>query len=137
MDVQRAEVLRGPQGTLFGRNTTGGAINIISNPPTGEFEGSLKAELGNYDQRRLQGVVNFPLNGAELALRLVGGYDEHDGSGRFVRLTNRPAGAVRSNYLAHATLRWAPEAVPLTLQIDGYYSPYRASGQPPKNPTPK
>src|SRR3546814_10651915 len=89
MDVQRAEVLRGPQGTLFGRNTTGGAINIISNPPTGEFEGSLKAELGNYDQRRLQGVVNFPLNGDELALRLVGGYDEHDGYGRFVRLNNR------------------------------------------------
>src|SRR3546814_18477146 len=58
LDVQRAEVLRGPQGTLFGRNTTGGAINILSNPPTGDFEGSLKAELGNYDQRRLQGVVH-------------------------------------------------------------------------------
>src|SRR3546814_13440844 len=84
-----------PDTTLFRY-----AINIISNPPTGEFEGSLKAELGNYDQRRLQGVVNFPLNGDELALRLVGGYDEHDGYGRFVRLNNRPAGDVRSNYLA-------------------------------------
>src|SRR3546814_1047947 len=82
----------------------------------------------NDDQRRLQGVVNFPLNGDELALRLVGGYDEHDGYGRFVRLNNRPAGDVRSNYLARATLRWAPEAVPLTLTIAGDYSRYRDSG---------
>src|SRR3546814_4988521 len=55
-------------------------------------------------------------------------YDEHDGYGRFVRLNNRPAGDVRSNYLARATLRWAPEAVPLTLTIAGDYSRYRDSG---------
>jgi outer membrane receptor protein involved in Fe transport len=60
-DVERVEVLRGPQGTLYGRNATGGVVNVITNKPTDSFEGSLTAEFGNYNSRRFQGFVNVPL----------------------------------------------------------------------------
>jgi iron complex outermembrane recepter protein len=57
-DVSRIEVLRGPQGTLYGRNATGGVVNIVSNEPTGEFDGSVKLDLGNYSKRRAEVVLN-------------------------------------------------------------------------------
>ena len=70
-DVQRLEVLRGPQGTLFGRNTTGGAINIVTNDPTDQLSGTFKAEFGNYSTLGAQANINVPL--AEgLAVRLSG-----------------------------------------------------------------
>ncbi|MDR2857399.1 MAG: TonB-dependent receptor [Novosphingobium sp.] len=62
MDLQNVQVLKGPQGTLFGRNTTGGAILLVPNKPTDRLEGSVEGTVGNYDQWRLQGVVNVPLN---------------------------------------------------------------------------
>jgi iron complex outermembrane receptor protein len=57
-DISRVEVLKGPQGTLFGRNTTGGALNIISNKPTDEFEASAKLSLGNFGAQRFEGMVS-------------------------------------------------------------------------------
>src|SRR5210317_334172 len=60
-DVERIEVLRGPQGTLYGRNTAGGAINIISKKPHEEFEGEVNVELGNEGYGVLQGMLNVPL----------------------------------------------------------------------------
>jgi iron complex outermembrane receptor protein len=59
-DLQRVEVLRGPQGTLFGRNTIGGAVNILTADPTGDFSGSVRVEAGNYNQAG----ASFVLNGA-------------------------------------------------------------------------
>jgi len=82
IDVQRAEVLRGPQGTLFGRNTTGGAVNIITNQPTDVFEGSIKARVGDYGLREGTVIVNFPLVEDQLAIRMVGQYSEHSGYNR-------------------------------------------------------
>lgn len=57
-DIERVEVLRGPQGTLFGRNTTGGAVNFVTRRPTEDFNLSLRAGIGNYDQRVVRGVFN-------------------------------------------------------------------------------
>jgi iron complex outermembrane receptor protein len=57
-DVQRAEVLRGPQGTLFGRNATGGLIQFISNQPTAGTSGSMEASLGDYNLRRVEAAIN-------------------------------------------------------------------------------
>ena len=78
-DVERVEVLRGPQGTLYGRNATSGVINVISaKPKLGEFEGSLKAEVGNYDAKRLVGMLNVPL-GDTLAIRIAGAGTQRTG----------------------------------------------------------
>jgi iron complex outermembrane receptor protein len=61
-DLERVEVLRGPQGTLFGRNATGGAIQFISKRPTQEFEGYLSGTYGRFDQRIIEGAVSGPLS---------------------------------------------------------------------------
>jgi iron complex outermembrane receptor protein len=61
MDLQNVQVLKGPQGTLFGRNTTGGAVLLVPNKPTGRLEGWAEGQLGNYDMKRAQAVLNVPL----------------------------------------------------------------------------
>lgn len=60
-DLDRVEVLRGPQGTLYGRNSTGGAVNFISRRPTKEFEGEIKAGYASNDRSNLQGFLSGPL----------------------------------------------------------------------------
>ena len=68
-DVERVEVLRGPQGTLFGRNSTVGTVNIISNKPNfEEFSGSAQVEVGRWKQRSFKGVLNIPVT-SNFALR--------------------------------------------------------------------
>ncbi|MET0239918.1 MAG: TonB-dependent receptor [Sphingobium sp.] len=61
-DLQNVQVLKGPQGTLFGRNTTGGAVLLVPQKPTGQLEGYVEGSIGNYDMRRVQAVVNVPVN---------------------------------------------------------------------------
>jgi len=78
MDVEKIEVSRGPQGTLFGRGATAGAIRYITAKPTDEFEGKVQATLGSENRRDLKGVVNIPLSD-EVALRLVGATLNQDG----------------------------------------------------------
>jgi len=68
-DLERVEVLKGPQGTLYGRNSAGGAINVISQEPTQEFGGFLESDLGNYNLRRFTAALNLPISDT-LALRL-------------------------------------------------------------------
>ncbi|MBB3222648.1 TonB-dependent receptor [Pseudoduganella umbonata] len=68
LDVERVEVLRGPQGTLYGRNATAGAVNVITNKPAEQFDASANLEVGNYNLRRAEAMVNVPVN-QTLALR--------------------------------------------------------------------
>ena len=74
MDVARVEVLKGPQGTLYGRNSTGGAVNYIANRPTDEFEASIRAEYGSFETLDLTGVVSGAVSDklrGRLAIRTV------------------------------------------------------------------
>lgn len=77
-DVQRIEVLRGPQGTLYGRNATGGVINIVTNKPGRDFDASFTGELGNFGGYKATGFVNTPL-GDLFALRVAGDISKRDG----------------------------------------------------------
>jgi iron complex outermembrane receptor protein len=61
-DLQNVQVLKGPQGTLQGRNTTGGAVLFVPQKPTSKFEGYVEGSYGNYDMKRIQGMVNVPLS---------------------------------------------------------------------------
>jgi iron complex outermembrane receptor protein len=77
-DVNRVEVLRGPQGTLYGRNTTAGVVNLITNKPTiGKFEAGANAGYGNYNALNIDGYVNAPISDAA-AFRLAASYDSRD-----------------------------------------------------------
>lgn len=83
-DPERIEVLRGPQGTLYGRNTIGGAVNVVTQKPSDEFEARLSLTVANYGQRDIKGMLNLPLLSdsspiGTLNLRLVGASYERDG----------------------------------------------------------
>ena len=77
-DMERVEVLRGPQGTLYGRNATGGAINFITRKPTDEFDAALDIGVGDEGWKRARGMINTPL-GETLMFRASGVVEERDG----------------------------------------------------------
>lgn len=78
-DMDRVEILRGPQGTLFGRNATGGLVHFISKKPTEEFEGYTKLTLGEYDQVKFEGAVGGSLIEDTLSARLSVSTHDNDG----------------------------------------------------------
>ena len=78
-DVDRIEVLRGPQGTLFGANTTGGVINVVTAQPTGEFGGHIKAAYGNWNRFDVSGAIEIPLVEDTLSFKVAGIHTERDG----------------------------------------------------------
>ena len=78
-DMERVEVLRGPQGTLYGRNATGGVFNAITAKPIlEEWQGNATVTIGNYDTRKYRGMVNIPI-GEKIAVRLAGNMLEREG----------------------------------------------------------
>ncbi|MGD9162100.1 MAG: TonB-dependent receptor, partial [Desulfobacteraceae bacterium] len=78
-DLQRLEVLKGPQGTLYGRGSTAGTMNIITQKPIlNEFSGYATAELGNYDLQRYEAAINIPIV-EKLSIRFAGRFFDHDG----------------------------------------------------------
>ena len=79
IDLARVEVLRGPQGTLYGRNATGGAVNFITNAPGNTFGGSLLAGYAEYDEYHLQGIINVPLTDRIRTRLMVDYRDREDG----------------------------------------------------------
>lgn len=118
VDVARIEVLRGPQGTLYGRNTFGGTINIITNQPQFDgFSGRVSALYGDYDRGRLEATLNVPLSD-NFAFRLAAMTDKHDGyivnfyePGTQDDLSDEDITYVR------ASLRWAPtDSLDFTLR---------------------
>jgi iron complex outermembrane receptor protein len=77
-DLQNVQVLKGPQGTLFGRNTTGGAVLLVPQKPTRDFGGYVEGTVGNYGELREQGAINLPVSDA-LRVRLSVDHQDRDG----------------------------------------------------------
>ena len=114
LDIDRVEILRGPQGTLYGRNATGGAINIISRAPTDEFEGYVSGLVGSFDRIDVRGAVSGPITenlSARLAVRRLkdDGYTED--------LDPQGGDKIDDNDLAalRGSLRWKSDALTATL----------------------
>ena len=105
-DLQRVEVLRGPQGTLYGRNATAGVVNIISAKPKFTPEAKLSADLGNYKSSRLEGMVNIPLVEDMVALRLAGAWTKREGYATN-QFTGNPIDG-RNLWSTRLSLRFAP-----------------------------
>jgi iron complex outermembrane receptor protein len=86
-DLQNVQILKGPQGTLFGRNTTGGAILLVPQKPTDEFGGYAEVSVGNYNLQRYQGVINIPLSSS---VRLRAGIDRETRDGYLQNISGIP-----------------------------------------------
>jgi iron complex outermembrane receptor protein len=116
-DLERVEVLRGPQGTLYGRNSTAGALNVIAAKPTlGSFSGAVTAGYGNYDAKSAQAAINIPL-GDSFAVRIAGMHQEHEGytkNGAVGRGDTQNTDGVRVSLLAKPIDR-------LTVYLAGEY----------------
>ena len=78
-DVAQVEVLRGPQGTLYGRNATAGVVNLTSARPTDQFEAMASAEFGNFGEKRFEGMVNLPIVDDWLDIRAAGEWTKRNG----------------------------------------------------------
>ena len=113
VDVERVEVLRGPQGTLFGRNTSAGALNITNvRPDVTEFGGFVNAGYGNFDEVSLQGAINMPIVKDTVAVRLTGAYRKRDG---FLTVVNRTGAEVGDTndvdqWVARGQIGWDTES---------------------------
>lgn len=119
VDIARIEVLRGPQGTYFGRNAIGGAINITTNQPVNKFELSAGINYSSFNTIDLHGIVNVPIIDDKVALRIVGRYAHSDGN---IRNINPIGGGNDSDYqYGKAILRLTP-VERLTVDLTGTYT---------------
>jgi iron complex outermembrane receptor protein len=127
LDVARVEVVKGPQGVLFGRNATGGAVRIITNDPVNRLEGNIRATYGNYDAKELRGTINLPVTDT-LAARFSALYVGHDGYARNIAPTG-PRRYDNQNFIAlRGKLAWmiTPD-VTAKLSVD-YFKQRDTSG---------
>ncbi|GGE00787.1 TonB-dependent receptor [Tsuneonella deserti] len=117
-DLERIEVLRGPQGTLFGRNATAGVVNIVTAKPdlTG-FHAKGEAEYGNYNSIKAKAMINLPI-GETLGVRVAGFYLNRDGY-TFNTFNNTRIDD-RDMYAVRGSIRWEPTPT-TTLDLMGYY----------------
>ncbi|QNQ11636.1 TonB-dependent receptor [Sphingomonas alpina] len=115
-DIERVEVLKGPQGTLFGRNTSAGAISIITRKPVDKLEAAATVRIGNYGKHRIDAMVNAPITDT-LFLRVNGVYNKRNGY-----LTDAVTGARyerENNWSGRAALRFEPSSdTDITLSYD-------------------
>ncbi len=113
VDVERVEVLRGPQGTLFGRNTSAGALNVTNvRPDVTEFGGFVNAGYGNFNEISVQGAINAPIVKDTLAVRLTGAYRQRDGFLDVVDRTGAKIGETNDvdQWLVRGQLGWDTES---------------------------
>src|SRR5262245_4301017 len=124
IDVERVEVLRGPQGTLFGRNSTGGAIRVFSRQPEQDFDAYLRLTLGSFEREDLQGMINVPL-GDNLSLRAQAASQEQDG------IVTRGPQSLGNNddTVARVQLKWDPSDT-LSLKFGAMHSDSKSDGSP-------
>ena len=126
LDVERVEVLRGPQGTLFGRNTAGGAIRYVSKQPKDKFEGSVKALGGSRNRFEISGVLNIPVADT-MAVRLSAAKKSRDGYIHRI-IDDTSVGGGDSTTL-RGQLRWQP-ADRLEVNLTADYIRTSDNGQP-------
>jgi len=127
-DVDRVEILYGPQGTLFGKNTIAGVINVTTKQPGPVFGGDVGAEFGNYDLTHYMGSVNVPLIADVLALRVSG---ESETRGGYVKdvVAGGPDGGGINLTQGRAVLRFTPtDKLAVSLEGDHFVSKDVASG---------
>lgn len=119
LDVERIEILRGPQGTFFGRNSIGGAINMTTKMPNDQFFSEASADFSTFNTIDAHGILNVPLLGDKLAARLVGKFSHSDGN---IKNINAIGGGNDSTYkYFRGTLRFVPTER-LTVDFIGSYS---------------
>lgn len=106
LDIERIEILRGPQGTLFGRNTEGGAVNIISKAPTGEFGGTITSGTGNYGSYNSQVRLNLP-EVAGISFKIDAGI-QHQGATARNPLEGQYGWNYYHRYGGRVAARWKP-----------------------------
>lgn len=124
LDVERIEILRGPQGTLFGRNSTGGAIRVFSKKPTQERDAYLRVTGGNFNHLDVAGMINLPL-GETTALRVQAASLEQDG---FVRRGPQMLGS-NDDIFVRAQLAWEPTE-DLQVNFGVMYTDSYSTGSP-------
>lgn len=141
-DLESVQALKGPQGTLFGRNSDGGAVVFTTRKPTFDFGGQLSADIGNYDLTSMTGAINLPIVDGKVALRVAGKVERRDGvfknvlageddlgdrhnqSGR-ISLLLKPNDRLESVFMADGT--WRRE-IPNPPIIEAALNPATASG---------
>jgi len=117
LDTERVEVLRGPQGTLYGRNATGGAVNFVSHKPTREWEGWVRGSYGSWDMTKLEGAVGGPI-GDTTAFRAAVLKTDSDGWMNNKFTGNDQQGI--DELAARLLLEWQPtDALNLLLNVRG------------------
>ena len=127
VDLEQIEVLRGPQGTLYGRNSTGGTINFITSKPTYDLEAGGSIGIGSWDGRRADAYVSGPLVDDTLLARVSGYYSENDGYYHNTFLDTRLNAA--KEYGTRGALRLVPSDT-VTIDLSAYYQREKGSYPP-------
>jgi iron complex outermembrane receptor protein len=119
-DVSQVEVLRGPQGTLYGRNATAGVVNLVSAKPSDQFEALASVDIGNYENRRLEAMINVPIVDDRLDLRIAGEWTKRNGYTFDQSLGQSVDG--RDLWSGRVTLGWKPSEKIQTYLIWEHFS---------------